>query len=88
MKTSWNQLSDVNAMLWSQMTNVDANRASEQLDSSMRSPDDESLRGTLAASLARESVWKNECYTTKIEVQQYVRENMPNVRYQPMICVR
>ena len=40
----------------------------------MRSPDDESLRGELAASLARESVWTNECYTTKVEVQQCARE--------------
>ena len=40
----------------------------------MRPPDDEILRHELSASLARESVWKNECYMTKIEVQHYVRE--------------
>ena len=45
MKTSWNQLSDVNAMLRSQLKSVEAKGAQGQQDSSMRSPDDEDLRG-------------------------------------------
>ena len=74
MKTSWTQLSDINATLRSQLTSVEAKGTHEQQDASMRSLDDEDLRGELTASLARESVWKNELYTTTVEVQQYVRE--------------
>ena len=74
MQTLCNQLSDANAMLRSQLKSLDVNRRPEPQDSSMRSPDDEILRGELAASLARESVWKSELHTTRVEVQQYVRE--------------
>ena len=89
MKASWNQLSNVNAMLRAQLTSVEAKSTLEQQDSSMQSPDDENLRGELTASLARESVWKNECYTTKIEVHQHVRERqMPKDRYQPISLAR
>ena len=59
-KASWNQLSDANSLLRAQLISLDVDRPSEQQDSSMRSPDEETLRGELAANLARESVWTNE----------------------------
>ena len=74
LKTSWNQISEIYVMLRSQIISVEKKSAFGQQDSSMRPPDDESLRDELSASLARESVWKNERYMTKIEVQHYVRE--------------
>ena len=72
---SWTQLSEVNTSLRAQVVSMSVAHSLEQQDSSMRSPEDESLRVELAASLARESALGNELQTTRFEVQQFVSEN-------------
>ena len=74
MKASWNQLSDINASLRSQLLSVDIPRSMEQQDEPMLSPEDEHVKGELAAGPPRESIWKSELHTTRIEVQQYESE--------------
>ena len=47
---------------------------SEQRDASARLSEDVCLRGELAACLARETVWKHELHTTKMETQHFSTE--------------
>ena len=74
MNKTWTQLSEVNALLRAQVVSMSVAHSLEQQDSSMRSPEDASLRVELAASLARESTVGNELQTTRFEVQQLVSE--------------
>ena len=56
------------------MTSMNIGQPFEQQDSSMRSSDDDSLRSSLAASLARESALGTELQTAKVEIQRFVTE--------------
>ena len=74
MSKTWTQLSGVHTLLRAQIGSMSLVHSLEQHDSSMRSPEDASLRVELAASLARESTVGNELQTTRFEVQQLVSE--------------
>ena len=57
-----------------QLCLAESSVTSEQRDASARLSEDARLRGELAACLARETDWKNELHTSKLEIQQFSTE--------------
>ena len=58
-----------NSPLRAQLSLAESSFTSEQRDASARLSEDARLRGELAACLARETVWKQELLTAKLEIQ-------------------
>ena len=76
IKASWNRFNTANVALRAQLSVADMVHSSEQRDSSTRTDDDIRIRNELVACLARESAWKSELRTTRVEVQMNVTETL------------